>query len=62
MNELGTQLVDEGHPNAEEIQKTTETVNSRYIHIDIVACVRVFCGENRCLHCVVVFLEDFHEK
>ena len=30
MNELGTQLVDEGHPNAEEIQKTTQNVNSKY--------------------------------
>lgn len=31
MNELGTQLVDEGHPSANEIQKTTENVNSRYL-------------------------------
>lgn len=31
MNELGTQLVDEGHPSASEIQKTTENVNSRYL-------------------------------
>ena len=32
MNELGTQLVDEGHPNAEDIQTTTEKVNSRFVH------------------------------
>lgn len=35
MNELGTQLVDEGHPSANEIQKTTENVNSRLVLFQI---------------------------
>lgn len=35
VNELGTQLVDEGHPSANEIQKTTENVNSRLVLFQI---------------------------
>jgi hypothetical protein len=44
VNELGTQLVDEGRPNAEDIQTTTENVTSRYCNetcndIIVVVCV-----------------------
>ncbi|XP_028393281.1 spectrin beta chain, non-erythrocytic 1-like isoform X3 [Dendronephthya gigantea] len=33
VNTLGTQLVDEGHPSADDIQKTTEKVNSRWVEL-----------------------------
>lgn len=51
VNELGTQLVDEGHPNAEDIQTTTENVTSRYCNETLILllwymCVSVLLGKS----------------
>ena len=43
MNELGTQLVDEGHPNAEDIQTTTENVTSRYCNETLILLLWYVC-------------------